>query len=296
MTVVRYNNSPDAGIYIYGDGDNSTVEFSCGDTIGAYSGTFYAEDAVVNGNMMWLDFKKNSNEEPDEYPAINAEFKNSIVNVTQEFRLYKDAGLTLADSQVTAGKVQVRENATPSVNIENSTIKANTVENLSGATIEAVLGEDGTVSFKTYVATIGSVKYTSLAAAVAAVQEGETINILPGTISEGTIKLPATLKNVTFKGAENNASVLKDMTIMAFDGSSINYEGLTFDTIAFDNSRISITGWRNNGATVKDFTVTKCQFKNLNDTTNSGPLHFNMAATEAVYSGYTDAQCRICRN
>lgn len=129
---------------------------------------------------------------------------------------------------------------------------------------------------------IGDVAYyATLADAVAAVQEGETITILAGkTLEEGTVKLPAALKNVTFKGEEG--TTLKDMTIMAHDGNSISYEGLTFDGITFENSRLSLTGWRTGGAIIKNLTVTNCVFKNLNDTTNSAPLHINMDANEAV--------------
>ena len=132
------------------------------------------------------------------------------------------------------------------------------------------------------VAKIGETPYYTLAEAVAAVQEGQTIQLLNGEISEGTIKLPATLKNVTFKGAADHASVLKDMTIMAADGNSFNYEGLTFDGIYFNNSRISLTGWRIGDETIKDLTVTNCWFKNLDDTSNSAPLHINKDASEAV--------------
>lgn len=129
-------------------------------------------------------------------------------------------------------------------------------------------------------AKIGDTEYLKLAEAVNNVKEGETITILEGTIEEGTIKLPASLKNVTFKGEEG--AILKDMTIMACDGNSISYERLTFDGLTLDNSRISITGWRTNGAVVKNFTVTNCIFRNLDDNTNSAPVHINMAATEPV--------------
>ncbi len=132
------------------------------------------------------------------------------------------------------------------------------------------------------VASINGNYYQTLAGALAAVKEGETIQLLAGTLEEGTIKLPATLKDVTFKGAEDHTTILKDMTIMAADGNSISYDGITFDGIVFENSRITITGWRNNGASVKNLTVNNCVFKNLNDTTSSAPVHINMAATEAV--------------
>ena len=139
---------------------------------------------------------------------------------------------------------------------------------------------DGTYGVYTGAAKIGTVYYATIAEAINAALAGETVVILAGEHAEGTIKLPATLKNVTFKGVEG--AVLKDMTIMAHDGNTINYEGLTFDGIVFENSRIAITGWRNGDVAVKDFTVKNCTFKNLNDTSNSAPLHFNMDADEAV--------------
>ena len=122
--------------------------------------------------------------------------------------------------------------------------------------------------------------FNTLAEAFAAVQEGETITILAGTISEGTIKMPATLKNVTIKGVAG--AILKDMTISAADGNSYSYIGLTFDGITFKNSRILLTGWRNGEETIEDLTITNCVFKNLNDTTNTAPVHINKDASEAV--------------
>ena len=140
-----------------------------------------------------------------------------------------------------------------------------------------------TVSFSA-VAKIGSQYYFSLNEAVNAVEEGETVTILSGTIEEGTIKLPATLKNVTFAGEEG--ATLKDMTISAADGNSYNYEGLTFDGITFDNSRILLTGWRNGDETINNLTVTNCVFQNLYDTTNTAPVHINKDASEAI-NGFT---------
>ena len=134
------------------------------------------------------------------------------------------------------------------------------------------------------VAKIGETKYQTLADAVKAVKEGETITILAREFTEGSIILPSELKNVTFKGVEG--AILKDMTISAADGNSYSYVGLTFDGITFDNSRILITGWRNGDPIVENLTVTNCTFKNLNDNTNEAPVHINMDATEAV-NGFT---------
>ena len=140
-------------------------------------------------------------------------------------------------------------------------------------------------------AKIGKQGYATIKDAVAAVKESETITILAGTHSEGTVKLPATLKNVTIKGAASVArsteeTILKDMTISAADGNSYSYVGLTFDDITFDNSRILLTGWRNGEEKIENLTVTNCTFKNLNDNTNTAPIHINKDASEAV-NGFT---------
>ncbi len=156
------------------------------------------------------------------------------------------------------------------------------------------VSEDGTLAdiVYTHVAEIGDKKYPSIAAALNDVQEGETIQLVPGTFEEGTIKLPATLKNVTILGAEDKATTLKNTTIMAADGNSISYEGLTFDGIVFDNSDILITGWRAS-AEISDLTITNCEFKNIardpedDNTKNRAAVHINVdTATEAV-DGFT---------
>ena len=150
-----------------------------------------------------------------------------------------------------------------------------------------VFGETATIN---YAAKAGKLGYATIKAAVAAVKEGETITILAGTHSEGTIKLPATLKNVTIKGASaarsTEGAVLKDMTISAADGNSYSYVNLTFDGITFDNSRLLFTGWRNGEEVIENLTVTNCTFKNLNDDTNTAPVHINKDASEAV-NGFT---------
>ena len=128
------------------------------------------------------------------------------------------------------------------------------------------------------VAKIDNVPYATLAAALAAVQEGETITVYREIT--GNVKLPATLKNVTIKGGDK--CLLKDMTISAADGNSIDYEGLTFDGITFENSNVVLTGWRTSGVVYKDITVTNCTFRNVTRTNNEAAFHINCDATEAV--------------
>ena len=133
------------------------------------------------------------------------------------------------------------------------------------------------------VASIGTKAYFSLQAAIDAVKEGETIVIL-GKISEGAIKLPAGLKNVTFKGAEGAS--LKDMTVMSPDGGAYALTNITFDGIVFDNSILLLTGNRNTDCAVSNLTITNCTFKNIVKTGNYAAVHFNFKVTEPVY-GFT---------
>ena len=238
MFVNRYHTDPDAGVYIYGDGDDSTVEFSSGDTIGTYSGTFYAEDAVVQGKMLWMDYWKNGSGEADTYAQADIEFVDSIVNVTSEFRLYKDASLTLTNTTVTAGKVQVRENATPVVNVTNSTITAASVENLAGAAINAIRDENGNITFKVYVAKIGNVGYESLAAAINAAQAGDTITLLQDVKLTGKLTIG---KAITIDG--NGHSITADETAVWYTVSG---------KLNIKNYKIHLLGINASGIVLKD--------------------------------------------
>ena len=129
----------------------------------------------------------------------------------------------------------------------------------------------------------GKVVVTDAESLSKALSEGKSV-LIGADITDATVKMPATLNNVTIAGTDT--AVLKNTTIMAADGNSLNYEGLTFDGVNFENSRITITGWRTGGAVLKDFTVTNCVFKNLDDTTNSAPVHMNFDASEAI-NGFT---------
>ena len=104
--------------------------------------------------------------------------------------------------------------------------------------------------------------------------------IINADIENSTIKLPAELKNFTLVATKG--ATLKNCTISAADGNSYNYENLTFDGLTFDNSRILLTGWRNGEEVIKNLTITNCTFQNLDDTSNTAPVHINKDAAEAV--------------
>ena len=143
---------------------------------------------------------------------------------------------------------------------------------------------DGVYGVYSGAAKIGTAYYATIAEAVKAVQEVETITILAGTHTEGSIKLPATLKNVTIEGAEG--AVLKDMTITAADGNTVNYEGLTFDGITFENSNVVFTGMRSGLVSYKNIAITNCKFLNIVRTGNYAAFHFNSSTAEAI-NGFT---------
>jgi hypothetical protein len=138
-------------------------------------------------------------------------------------------------------------------------------EELVEPTVEyTITGAQGLRAFPVIAAKIGDTKYKTLASAVKDVKECETINIL-GTLSEGSIKLPSTLKNVTFSGKEG--ATLKDMTIRSADGNSLNYDGITFEGITFDNSNLVFTGMRSGSVVYKNLKVNSCIFNRFDNST-----------------------------
>ena len=259
MIVNRYHTDAEAGIYVY----NGNV--SSANTIGTYSGTFYAENAVVEGNMLWIDYFKNGSGESDTYTVSNVVFKNSVLNVASELRLYKDASLTFVDTTVTAGKVQVRENATPTTSVTNSTIKANSVENLAGATVNAVLDANGYVTFVKFVAMVGTKGYATLQAAINAAQTGDTVTLLCDVALNNTITIN---KSITIEGngytiTPANAETTYNSAFMVGDSGWNDNHG---ETITIKN--VKFTGWKTNYGVVRAQGVTLamngCEFSGNN--------------------------------
>ena len=148
------------------------------------------------------------------------------------------------------------------------------------------------------VAKIGEKYYQSLAAAFADAAQTEeltTIELLPVTIEEDddintpekTIKLPATIKNVIVKGADNNTSILKNLTIQDAQGGTYDMSNITFDGVVFDNSNIVLTGWRTGFESLKNLIVKNCIFSNIvRSSANLAAVHINVAADKAV-NGFT---------
>ena len=128
-TILRYNTAADAGLYIYGDGDDSTVEFSTSYYIGAYSGTFYAENATVKSGYFLL---KNSYDDSS-YAGVDLELNNSTLEVIgtsdgqKHFITDDDASITLTNgsSLVIPGDFNAAESVVLSVDSTSSIAAAN---------------------------------------------------------------------------------------------------------------------------------------------------------------------------
>ena len=155
-TILRYNENTDSGIYIYGDGDDSTVEFDCDYYIGAYSGTFYAKDANIETGYFLL---KNSYDNSD-YADIDMTLDNSSLTVvgttdTQDSFIIDDqASLTLKNGasieDVRDFNILAGANLTLSVD-ETSSISATNVNIAEDVALGATKNDDGTWDFEVVV-------------------------------------------------------------------------------------------------------------------------------------------------
>ena len=143
-TILRYNKDPNAGLYIYGDGDESTTEFSCSYYIGAYSGTFYAEDASIDAGYFLL---KNFFDSPDNgkygYSGITLQLDNAVLEMVGtsdgqgQFITDNDSSIVLSNNSsievIDNHKFQITETVELDVD-ETSTIIADNVANVKDST------------------------------------------------------------------------------------------------------------------------------------------------------------------
>ena len=135
------------------------------------------------------------------------------------------------------------------------------------------------------VAKIGEVNYPSLQKAFNDVDANETITII-SNVEESEVILPATLENVIVTASENvvvKNTVIKTPEMGTTSGFAIAYEGLTFNNVNFDNSRVHLTGWANDAlsqsVSIKNLVVTNCEFNNIanEENQNYAALHLNVA-------------------
>ncbi len=160
-------------------------------------------------------------------------------------------------------------------------------------TVRLVSGEEFTVrefdftkAEKVAIAKIGEKSYTNINEALAEVKDGDTIELMTGTFELGEVRLPDEIVNVTIKGAADKATVIKNSIILSDDAESMNYSGVTFDGIVFENSYISLTDIE--GAIYKDWTITNCEFLKLVTPGVSTPVFsYTSKSTNGKMNGFT---------
>ena len=165
------------------------------------------------------------------------------------------------------------------VTVENCTRVAGTLLPVPSSTMPV----DGYVS----VAKIGNTGYTTLAAALKAAADGDVIEILAAEISEGSVKFPATLKNVTIKPADGVTATLKNTNLVSADGSAVDYEGITIDGLVFDNSRIHFTGSRSGEVVYKDWAIVNCTFNDITAPSGNAAVNFGTLKAGETMNGFT---------
>ena len=266
---------------------NGIETYNCGDATENVIGAMENVTINANGTAMLISAPCGT--------ATNCSIKGGVTGIEIWIKGNYSASLELVGCDVEGGVYAHDEISSNPDIVNNGTLSFTADEATTGADAEDVTltiaraeAENVKGVLKDVMdnakAKVNDTYYLTLTDAIAAVKEGETITIFAGTISEGTIKLPATLKNVTIKGAEG--AILKGMTITASDGNTVNYEGLTFDGITFDNSIIVFTGMRNGLVKYSNIAITNCKFKNIVRTGNYAAFHFNSDTDEAM-NGFT---------
>ena len=202
-----------------------------------------------------------------------------------------NGGITITTKYAPAGGFagvitlsKVDETTFDNITVENISISANSKE-YGGDVAEIASGYEATnstvanVVASMNVAKIGDVYYKTLKEAIYDATAGDTIYLL-NEINEGSIKLPATLSDVTIDG--QGTAVVKNTVINAHDGSSLNYQGLAVKNTIFDNSRFVLTGRRTGQVIFKDISFEGNTLKNIVATGNMAAVHMNMSATESI--------------
>lgn len=254
-------------------------------------------NATINGGT----YKAAQGTGTGTYHAINAGGDGSQVTVTITDGTFVGPKGTTADS---GSAVNVQSGAT--VTIEggdfsggkNHTLSAAGTLIVKGGTFDQVvkgsylaegyvcqMNADNKYEVFFAVAKIGEVNYPSLQEAFNDVDANETITII-SNVEESEVILPATLENVIVTASENvvvKNTVIKTPEMGTTSGFAIAYEGLTFNNVNFDNSRVHLTGWANDAlsqsVSIKNLVVTNCEFNNIanEENQNYAALHLNVA-------------------
>ncbi|MBE7019845.1 MAG: hypothetical protein E7411_00220 [Ruminococcaceae bacterium] len=200
----------------------------------------------------------------------NCTFAGTVANsIGQDADILLDFGVgeTTATILNTAAKVGVETEA----NVAD-------YATLTTEDVASMTNESATVN--ALVAKIGDVYYTTLKEAIKNAVEGDTIYLI-GTINEGSIKLPATIRNLTIDG--QGIAVVKDTVITAADGNHVDVQGFTVKNTTFDNSRFVLGGQRSGDVIYKDLVFEGNTFTNIVNTSSMAAVHMNIGSEDNEY-------------
>ena len=260
---------------IFGEGSNN-------------EGLAGVEVSVTNSKFTNWRYGVSDNQNANDVNKVaitGSEFTNANVNVSAKGNV-TFTGNTLEAAYVAITSYTAADSYTVAAT-DNTFGTAGTKPNSIVANPANVTAQD---AFALPVAKVGEGYHLTLQAALAAATEGSTVALLAGAeIEEGTVELPWTLKNVTIQGAEG--AVVKNTVVTVpslgtTSGAAIDYDGVTFNGVVFDNSRIYLPGWANDAlnqsVSVKNLAVTGCTFQNIVTTDNIAAVNLNMAESELV--------------
>ena len=269
----------------------SAVQISGCQTILIENNTIYDQ-----GNAITLHVNLANNQIDNREITVK---NNKIYSVdgVQGYLIYDDISATNKDGEYFT--LVWEGNAVDSGIISDQGIKGSEVYDLSSY-VSSVLSP---------VAKIGNVGYNSLQAALDDAQNGDTVQILPGTHSEA-ITMPLT--NITVQGPEDHTAILTGG--ISFAGGSASGLNMTIEDLVFDGKGISLTAWTqttdldqvgalvfrdnefrnitgdniyaihiNNGdSPISGLTITQNQFSGAQDSTKNGGVYATVCGTATI--------------
>lgn len=280
-TILRYNENTDSGIYIYGDGNDSTIEFSTSYYIGAYSGTFYVEDANVEAGYFLL---KNSYDKEKNYTTgAKLELDNSdiVIKGTSDgqdsFIIDGDSSVAMANESkiddVRDFNILADTDLTFSID-GTSLISATNVSVADGVPFGTIDNGDGTYGIEKILLGTGAVDNPYI------INDLEELKIFRDEVNGGNtysgkyVKLAAdiNLNNEEWTPIGNSTNKFQGI----FDGDNHIISNLL---ITGNNSNVGLFGFTTNGE-IKNLTVENAKV--------SGRLNVGVVAGTPYTSKYTN--------
>ena len=272
-THIRRNDDIDAGVYIYGDNDDSTIEYKSTYYTGHYSGTFYAKDANVE---MGYTLLKNSNDTA--YGDVAMQFDNSSLKVTgtddgqNSFNIDGEAELSLSNNSSVENirDFHILADTDLTLNVEDgSSIAATNVNVAQGLPFKVTENAEGTLSVSAWVPV-----------------EVETYDELVALYSRGTREpVYAVMKNdITGTAAEDSGYGKAGIVVMNGDILDGNGKTLTINGADSDWE----CGIAVKGGTIKNLTIAGAFRGMFMPGANGDLIVDNCVFTDVVYTFNSD--------